>query len=217
MNFLNNLIDKIIKENMSYIENNNEKTPFYIIIDNIDSEENYHVVERLINNDEIKNVYIYGIINIETNFGKKIFLKLYNKKYTERGEIGYYVHYLYSNNCERKNENQYNLDNFCRDIGNNINTLKDFIQLIYYKEYINECSYKNNDFLMKYIQYIKLIIKEDDYNCLYIKDIKFKNEEIKKKFLLNYKNILLSYLNSDNDENISQLFSDVNGIFLKSN
>ena len=110
----------------------------------------------------------------------EIFIELYNKKYTEIGEIGYYIHYLYSNNCERKNENQYN---FFRDIGNNIKTLKDFIQLIYCKEYINECSYINNDFLMKYIQYIKLLIKEDDHNCLYIKDIKFKIEEKKKIYL----------------------------------
>jgi hypothetical protein len=108
-------------------------------------------LEKLLNTEVIKNIKVYGIINIDTKFGKHKFIELYNKKYTERGEIGYYVHYLYSNNCERKNENQYNLDNFCRDIGNNINTLKDFIQLIYYKEYINECSYKNNDFLMKYI------------------------------------------------------------------
>ena len=215
MNFLNNLIDKIIKENMSYIENNNEKTPFYIIIDNIDSEENYHVVERLINNDEIKNVYIYGIINIETNFGKKIFLKLYNKKYTERGEIGFHVHYLNSNNGELVNKNINNLNTFFKDLGNNINLLKDFIQLIYFKKLINECPNINIDFLMNYIKYIKLIIKEDDNNCLHIEDIDFINEEIKKKFILNYKNLLIFYLNKKDDEITNSLFSDVNSIFFE--
>jgi len=68
---------------------------------------------------------------------------------------------------------------------------------------------------MKYIKYINLIISQDNNNCLHITDIKFKNEEIKNKFISNYKNLLLSYLNRDNDENISKLFSDVNGIFFE--
>ena len=214
-NFINNFIDIIIEKNNEIIEKYKDISPLYVIIDNINCETNFHVVERLLNTEETKNIRVYGIINIDTNFGKHKFIELYNKRFTERGEIGYYVHYLYSNNCERINRNQYNLDNFFREIGNNINSLKDFIQLIYFKEYINECSYINNNFLMKYIQYLKLIIKEDTNNCLHIEDIQFKNEEIKKKFILNYKDILLSYLNSDNDEKISQLFSDVNGIFFE--
>ena len=34
-------------------------------------------------------IYIYGIVNIDTNYGKNKFLQLYNKKYTERGKIEY--------------------------------------------------------------------------------------------------------------------------------
>ena len=69
---------------------------------------------------------------------------------------------------------------------------------------------------MKYIKYLKLIISEDKItNCLNVAGVEFKNEEIKKKFILNYKNILLSYLNRDNDETITKLFSDVNGIFFE--
>jgi len=207
--FINNFIDKIIEENNKIIEKN--YTPFYLIIDNIDCKNNFHVLEKLINTEETRNIRVYGIINIDTNFGKNKFIELYNKKFYERGKIGYNVRYLYSNNYQRINID--NLDKFLINIGNNINIFKDFIQLIYYKEYINECSHIDNNFLMKYIQYLKLIIKEDDNNCLHIEDIKFKNEEIKKKFIINYKNILLSY--SDNYEKISQLFSDVNGLFFE--
>jgi len=209
--FINNFIDKIIEKNNKIMEKND--TPFYLIIDNIECETNFHVVEKLLNTEETGNIRVYGIINIDTNFGKNKFIELKNKKINERGKNGYYVRYLYSNNCERIKID--NLDKFLKDIGNNINAFKDFIQLIYYKEYINECSYIDNNFLMKYIQYLKLIIEEKDQNCLYIQDIQFKNEEIKNKFILNYKNILLSYLNSNNDEIISQLFSDVNGIFFE--
>ena len=202
--FINYFINKIIEENNKIIERN--KTPFYLIIDNIYCETDFYVVEKLLDIEEIKNIRVYGIINIDSNFGKNKFMELYNKKFTERGKNGYYVHYLYSNININNYINQNNLDKFFIDIGNNINALKDFIQLIYYKEYINECSYIDNNFLIKYIQYLKLIIKEDDQNYLYIQDIKFKNGEIKNKFILNYKNILL---NSD----MSQLFSGENGKF----
>ena len=213
-NFIDNLIDKIIEENNYLIEKKGETTRFYIIIDNINTEENFKVMEKLLDTDEIKNIYFYGIINIDTNFGKFKFLKLYNKKINERGKIGYYVHYLYSNKISFINEIVDNINNFFKEIGSNINILKDFIQLIYFKEYINECPNDNN-FLMKYIKYIKLIITPDNNNCLHITDIEFKNEEIKNKFISNYKNLLLSYLNQDSDENISKLISDVNGFFFE--
>ena len=214
-NFIDNFIDKIIEENNYLIENKDEMTPFYIIIDNINTQENFDVMEKLLDNDEYKNTYFYGIINIDTKFGKSKFLKLYNKKCYERGKLGYYVRYLYSNKISFINTKLDNINNFFKEIGSNINILKDFIQLIYFKEYINECPNENNDFLMKYIKYINLIISQDNNNCLHITDIKFKNEEIKNKFISNYKNLLLSYLNRDNDENISKLFSDVNGIFFE--
>ena len=213
-NFINNFIDKVIEEN-NRMEKENEDTPLYIIIDNIDNETNFNIFKKLLNTDKYTNIYIYIIINIDTKYGKSKFLQTYNKKYNEREGIGCYVHYLCSNNNENINENIFELQKFFYNIGNSINTLKDFIQLIYFKEYNNECSYINYDFLMEYIKYIKLIISEDNYNCLYIKDIKFKSEEIKNKFILNYKNILLSYLNKDNDENITKLFSDLNGIFFE--
>ena len=68
---------------------------------------------------------------------------------------------------------------------------------------------------MKYIKYIKLIISEDNFNRLDIKDIEFKSEEIKQKFVLNYKNILISYLNDENVEYITRLFSETNGTFFE--
>ena len=214
-NIIDNFIDKIIEENNYLIENKNEATPFYIIIDNINTEEYFKVLKKLFDNDENNNIYYYGIISIDTPFGKTKFLELYNKKCFERGKLGYYVHYLYSNKTNLTNKNADNINNFFKEIGGSINILKDFIQLINFKEYIDECPNENNDFLMKYIKYIKLIITSDNYNCLHIEDIEFKNEEIKNKFISNYKNLLLSYLNRDNDETISKLFSDVNGIFFE--
>ena len=206
-NFINNLIDRIVDKNNNLIKNNNETTPFYIIIDNIDTDENYKIIERLMHNDEIKNIYIYGIINIDTNFGQEQFMKLYNKKSTERG---FYVHYLNSNNSELVNKKDYNVKKFFKDIGKDINILKDFLQLIYFKKYFNECTKNDNHFLMKYIKYIKLIITEDINNCLFINDIEFKNEEIKINFIKNYKDILISYLNKNNDKIIADLFSGLN-------
>ena len=211
-NFINNLIDKMLDKNNNLIENNNEKTPFYIIIDNIDTDEDYKIIERLMDYDEIKNTYIYGILNIDTTFGQKQFMKLYNKKITERG---FYVHYLNSNNSELVNKKDYNLIDFFKDIGKNINILKDFLKLIYFKKYFNENVNNDNNFLMKYIKYIKLIITEDNNNCLSIDDIEFKNEEIKIKFIKHYKDILISYLNKKNDKIIEDLFSELNSVFFE--
>jgi len=133
-NFIDNFIDKIIEENNYLIENKDEMTPFYIIIDNINTQENFDVMEKLLDNDEYKNTYFYGIINIDTKFGKSKFLKLYNKKCYERGKLGYYVRYLYSNKISFINTKLDNINNFFKEIGSNINILKDFIQLIYFKE-----------------------------------------------------------------------------------
>ena len=206
-NFINNLIDRIVDKNNNLIKNNNETTPFYIIIDNIDTDENYKVMERLMNYKEIKKTYIYGIINIDTTFGQEQFMKLYNKKSTERG---FYVRYLNSNNSDLVNKKDYNLVKFFKDIGKDINILKDFLQLIYFKKYFNECTKNDNHFLMKYIKYIKLIITEDINNCLFINDIEFKNEEIKINFIKNYKDILITYLNKKDDKIIADLFSGLN-------
>ena len=211
-NFINDLIDKILDKNNNMIEKYNEDTPFYIIIDNIDSNANYKLMERLMHYNELKNTYIYGIINIDTTFGQEQFMKFYNKKNTERG---FYVHYLNSNNSELVNKNDYNLTKFFNDIGKNINILKDFLQLIYFKKYFNEYTNNDNNFLMKYIKYIKLIITEDSTNRLSINDIEFKNEEIKKKFIQNYKDILLFYLNQNGDEIIEDLFSELNSILFE--
>lgn len=184
-NFINILINKIIEKNNDLIKNKNEQTPFYIIIDNADSKEYYNIVEKLINdeNNKNENIYIYGCINIDSNFGKNLFLKLYNKKYTERGKLGFYVHYFLSKNSVKINKIEQNVNDFLNNLGNSINILKDFIQLIYYKEYINECLYLNNDFLMKYIKYLNLVIEEGDNNSLYISNIEFKSEGIKKNLL----------------------------------
>ena len=212
-NFYSNFIEKIIAKNNDLIKNNDERTPLYIIIDNIESDKGFNLFEKLINDDDNENIYIYGIINIDSIFGQNKFLKLYNKKYTERGKIGYYIHYLYSNDNGNIKESE--LNRFFEEIKTDVKTLPDFIQLLYFREYINECFHINIDFLMKYIKYIKLIISEDISNRLEIKDIEFKNEEIKKKFILNYKNILVSYLNNDNDEYIKRLFSETNGVFFE--
>ena len=212
-NFINILIDKIIDENRNLIKNN-EETPFYIIIDNIDTYENYKILERLMNHDYdvLKNTYIYGVINIDEVFGQEKFMKVYNKKITERG---FYVHYLNSNNSDIINNNDHNLNKFFKDIGNSIKILKDFLLLIYFKKYVNEYTDFDYNILMNYIKYIKLIIKEDNNNFLYINDIEFKNEEIKNLFIKNYKDILMHYLNNKNDNFIRDLFSDVNSIFFE--
>lgn len=72
---------------------------------------------------------------------------------------------------------------------------------------------------MKYIKYIKLDITEDINNCLTILNIEFKSKEIKNKFIQNYKNILIQYLNNANnkinDKILENLFSDVNGSFFE--
>ena len=209
-NFINDFIDQIIKKNKLMVENMNENIPFYIIIDNIDSENSYKIFEKLISQTFNCEVFIYGILNIDSYFGKKKFISLYNKKYSD---IGYNKIYLYSNNVN-KNLSE-NINDFFNEIGNNINILKEFIQLIYFEEYINECTDTNINFLMKYIKYIKLDIKLDFHNYLKIANIKFKSKEIKDKFILNYKDILLKYLNKKNDENIKNLFSETNGIFFE--
>jgi len=209
-NFINYFIEKIIEKNNFIVKDMKENVPFYLIFDNIQSEKDYKILEKSISSFSINKVYIYGIIIIDSDFGMKKFISLYNKKYSE---IGYYAFYL---NSDYVNNNlSDNLKDFFQKIGNEINILKDFIQLIYFKEYINECFDISYNFLMKYIKYIKFDIKPDYNYFLNISNIKFKSEEIKRKFILNYKSILLSYLNNKNDKYIKNLISETNGIFFE--
>ena len=209
-NFINDFIENIIEENDSLIKEKNEILPLFIIIDNINTDIHFKILEKLMDKSFKNKVYIYGALNIESKIGKEKFFSLYNQKHYERG---FYLNYLVSSNGENKNLLD-DLHQFLNKLGNSIYILKEFIQLIYFKNYINECEYTNNEFLMKYIKYIKLEITEDSNNILNITNVEFKNEEIKNQFILNYKNILLSYL-SKNDENIKDLFTNVDGIFFE--
>ena len=218
--FIYDLIKKIIEKNEEMI--NKEKIiipPFFIVFDNIDSAEYFRVFEEIIDENFNGLVQIFGVINIESKFGKSKFISLYNKGYYDRG---FYIKYLCSFHAIENLEED--ILSFFNEIGKNINTLKDFIQLMYYQDYINE--YDKIDkiditFLMKYIKYIYLDVKEDCNNSLTITNIKFKNQKIEEKFTNNYRDILLNYLNINNnnneiiDKNLDDLFSGVNGIFFE--
>lgn len=149
-NFIENFIKEIINKNNEMIQKDNEDVPFYIIIDNIYSDKSYKVIEKLLKYENDLN--IFGIIDINSEFGQKKFISLNSKKYSDRG-------------------------------------------------------------------YIKLDITEDINNCLTILNIEFKSKEIKNKFIQNYKNILIQYLNNANnkinDKILENLFSDVNGSFFE--
>ena len=215
-NFIENFIKRIIAKNDNMIEKENEFIPFYIIIDNINSAANFKVLEKIRNYQYKNPINIFGFVNIDSLFGQQLFISLYNKKYSERN---FYIKYLFSAN-ENKNLEK-NINSFFKDLGKNIIILKDFIQLLYFKDYISECDKIDYEFMMKYIKYIKLNIKEDCDNCLTISDINFKTEEIRNKFIKNYRDILIQYLNINNnnnkiiDENIENLFLEANGIFFE--
>jgi hypothetical protein len=130
-------------------------------------------------------------------------------------DIGFYTLYLYSNNKEYNKNLLDNINIFFNNIGNKIQVLKDFIQLLYFEKFIEENININYDFLKKYINYIKLYTKLDNNNIIKINNINFKSDEIKNKFISNYNDILISYLNNKNDENLKNLFSDVNSFFFE--
>ena len=91
--------------------------------------------------------------------------------------------------------------------------LKEFIQLIHFKEFVEECEDVNYNFLSKYINYIELIITQNNDNKLNIADIKFKSKEIENKFISDYKNIIVEFIN--NEEDMKELFSGENVFFFR--
>ena len=214
--FINYLIEKILEKNNEMIENNKEYNQLYIVIDNINSEKYFEVFDKKIDYKNINYVKIFGVINIDSDFGQKKFIELHEQRYFDRGFL---VEYLYSDQVDEVSEKNINL--FLNKLEQNINLFKDFIQLLYYKDYIDECDEKNYKFLMKFIKYIKLDIKKDNNDCLMIKNIKFKSSKIEKVFKEYYKSMLMKYLNSNNnsneniDKNLDELFSDANGIFFE--
>ena len=133
-NFIENFIKEIINKNNEMIQKDNEDVPFYIIIDNIYSDKSYKVIEKLLKYENEDYLNIFGIIDINSEFGQKKFISLNSKKYSERG---YYILYLNSSHINEDLEK--NIYTFFKEIGKNINLFKDFIQLIYFKDYINEC------------------------------------------------------------------------------
>ena len=211
-NFFNDFIFQIKEKNDYLINNKNEDVPLYLIIDNIDSDESYNLFETILKLKFGPKTYIYGVINIDSNIGKESFFSLYNKTYVD---IGFYTLYLYSNNKEYNKNLLDNINIFFNNIGNKIKVLKDFIQLLYFEKFIEENININYDFLKKYINYIKLYTKLDNNNIIKINNINFKSDEIKNKFISNYNDILISYLNNKNDENLKNLFSDVNSFFFE--
>ena len=149
-NFIQNFLKTIIKKNNSLIEakkTNENEDDLYIIIDNIDSEQNYKVLEKLLNIDCVnQNIKIFGIINIDSDFGKKKFFSIFNKTKSERG---YSVHYLYSNNNNINKILTNQILNFFEKMGNGINILAELIQLIHFQEYVNEYKSINYEFLFE--------------------------------------------------------------------
>ena len=214
--FINYLIEKILEKNNEMNKNNKEYNKLYIIIDNINSEKHFEVFDKKIDYKYTNQVKIFGVINIDSDFGQKKFIELHDKRYFDRG---FFIEYLYSDQVDEVSEK--NINFFLNKLEQNINLFKDFIQLLYFKDYIDECDEKNNKFLMKYIKYIKLYIEKDNNDCLMIKNIKFKSNKIEKEFKEYYKSMLIKYLNVNNnsneniDKNLDDLFSDVNGIFFE--
>lgn len=214
-NFIEELIEKIINKNNSLVQENKTTIPLFIMIDNIDSENNYLILNKLMDKKFDNDVRLYGIINIDSEFGKDKFSSLYNTTFKERG---YHVYYLYSKNKENNNLID-NLNNFFKNNNkNNIIALREMIQLLYFEEFINKYPEIGCNFLMKYLKYIKLILikgKSYDTNLpLKISNIEFKTKEIKEKFIYNYNDIIISFINN-NDKNINGLFSDVQGNFFE--
>ena len=211
-NFIINFIYDIIRKNNSLIKENEEnykKNNFFIIIDNIDSEKNFKIFETILKNN-YDYIQFLGIMNMDSEIGKEKFFSLINKKYHQRRE---YIKYINSNNNNEKETLEKDLNNFFIKNGDKINIIKEFIQLIYFKKFIDECDNIDYKFLGNYMEYINLKINEANINDLNIIDVEFKSKEIEDKFILNYKNILLSYLNDD--INLSKLFSEVNGFFFE--
>ena len=214
--FINYLIEKILEKNNEMNENNKENNQLYIIIDNINSEKYFEVFDKKIDYKYINQVKIFGVINIDSDFGQKKFIELYDKRYFDRG---FFIEYLYSDQVDEVSEK--NINSFLNKLEQNINLFRDFIQLLYYQDYIDECDEKNYKFLMKFIKYIKLYTEKDNNDCLMIENIKFKSLKIEEEFKKYYKSMLMKYLNTNNnsneniDKNLDELFLDVNGTFFE--
>ena len=210
-NYFEDFIKLILKKNEDLNKNENYKdSELYIIVDNIEKEKDFILIKNYLETLFNNPIKIFGIINIDSTFGKNLFFSLYSKTHIERG---YFIHYLYSNNDDVNTNLLNDIDNFFNNLGGGIVILKELIQLINFRDFINECEYENLNFLKKYIKYIQLITSQDTDNQIKIIDINFKTKEIKNKFILNYKNILLTFLN--NDIILKQLFSDLNGQFFE--
>ena len=218
-----NRINNILISNYNNVNsklNNYDLPNLHVIIDNINNENDFDIFRNFlnINNNKIYKdindlkIKFIGICNIETDFCNKLFISIKDKPSNERG---YTVEYLNTNNESNQKKLSDDLKNYIKELFNkkNIAIFKEFIIILHFEEFKNECDEIDFQFLFKYRKYLNFEIKKDDDDLLYINAVDFKNEEIKTIFKNNYKELYLYFLNNEDD--MKEIFGEKNGIFFE--
>ena len=192
------LIEIIININRQIYYNLCQNDQIFIILNNINDENDYKIINKLKNNLEINCDYsIVLLCNIEKEYNIKKFFEIYNEKN---------IRIIMSTNSKyneiipdfkiKIKELFYNSDilmNLCELI-----ILFNYTLYINYKQDIFINNINNLAFLQKYMKFINLVCEnENEEKKVIIKNIKFKNKEIEEEFLKHYENFTINFIQSE--------------------
>ena len=195
-NYLKFILFQVINKNKEIKKSNFNK--LYIIFDNITDIKDYYYISSINNELQEDHYFDFQLIlfcDIESKSICQFFFSNQNLYNYKKDYNIYYINLI----DEAKNINEDELLEMLNSRDNE-KLLSEFVSLFHFKEHLEKeeaVLYFNLDlnYLINYIKYIKLIIKQNN-NEFKLLDIEFKNDEIEKMFLKYYNSIVTKFINT---------------------
>ena len=183
-------IGYLIKKLIEFIKNNYQGEKLFIILNNVNEEKSYNYIDDIKKSTvgEGCNHYFIIFCNIENKYNFDKFCEIYTN---DKGRRLILIPDLIFNEP---------IDNAKKEINDlffeyNVNKFVDLIKIFNFSSFMSYKSEKNeNDFfeidlMKKYIKFFGIIVEHNfNDNKPIIKDIKFKNKQIKEIFFTQYQN-----------------------------
>ena len=191
-------IDYIIKSLIEYNRSNYQGEKIFIILNNVNGEKNYRIIEDIKNSTQNEGSHHSFIIfsNIEDQYNFQQFFDIYK---TEGIKLILLPNLIFN---EPINNESIEIHKLFSEYSPEKFT--DLIKIFHFTSFMNYNSGKTQkdfselDIIEKYIKFFTLYVENNlEESKPIIKDIKFKNKDIEEKFLLQYEDYFVSAIDSD--------------------